>query len=285
MDSCNLFFCCGEAPRVSSVNVYAGAVIYQIKFSFSDDSAKNYGERGGFRRQPFMIEPGDYLSEITVSQNEQSILGIQFTTSNGKSSPIYGRSSSKGSQVASAPADSRGGIVGLIMENQVIKGYLACDASGSVSEKTLPPAKVGSAGKVDTDEYSPVMKTGFLIKVSDYLKANNRRFVILHDGFLMYYIDEQKEPPYGVNLRGKFDLTMYQIRKEDDEHKTILLTIEPRVSNTDGEKVVIPQQKRPSVLDAFSSAAEGDTCQFTCKDHAEREEWKKQIIAHSVRKR
>ena len=43
VDICNLF-CCAESPYVSSVNVFAGAVIYQIKFTLSDESVECFGE-------------------------------------------------------------------------------------------------------------------------------------------------------------------------------------------------------------------------------------------------
>ena len=43
VDICNLF-CCAERPYVTSINVFAGAVIYQIKFTLSDESVECYGE-------------------------------------------------------------------------------------------------------------------------------------------------------------------------------------------------------------------------------------------------
>ena len=205
---------------------------------------------------------------------------MQFSTTSGRTSPIYGRSSSKGSQTCKAPEGSRGGILSLIVEKQVITGFLAYNANGEVQNYKVPRAPTLSVGK-DTDEYTPTMKTGYLTKESDYLKNMNRRFVVLHDGFLMYYVEEKKEPPYGENLRGKFDLTLYQIRKEDDEHKTILLTLEPKPNLENGS---LPQLKRGSILDFSSSNANTHTCQFQCKDHAEREEWKKEIIKHSARR-
>lgn len=220
---------------------------------------------------------------MIVSQNEQSMLGVQFVTTGGRTSPIYGRASTKDSQTCMAPANTRRGILGLSVEKQVIKGFLASDANGDVQQHFLPRPPALNAGK-DADEFSPALKMGFLTKESDYLKNMNRRFVVLHDGFLMYYLDEQKEAPYGVNLRGKFDLTMYQVRKEDDEHKTILLTLEPKPHMDGvGDNGVLPKQRRTSVLD-FSSNANPDICQFQCKDHAEREQWKKEIIKHSARK-
>ena len=240
-------------------------------------------QRGGFRRQPFVIDPGDYLSEVVLSQDERSILGVQFVTASGRTSPIYGRSSAKRSQTCKAPEGSRGGIVGLVLEKNIVTGFLACSAGGEVKEYVVPKPSTVSVDK-DPDEYAPAMKTGFLTKESDYLKNMNRRFVILHDGFLMYYLDEKKEPPYGETLRGKFDLTMYQVRKEHDEHKTILLTLEPRPNmNTEDGDGVLPKQRRASLLD-FSSDANPHICQFQCKDHAEREEWKKEIIKHSARR-
>lgn len=280
VDICQLF-CCSGNPQVTSINVFAGAVIYQIKFTFSDESVECYGERGGFRRQPFTIDPGDYLSEVIISQDDRSILGVQFATTSGRTSPIYGRSSPKASRSCRAPEGTRGGIVGLILEKDVVTGFLACNANGEVKQHILPRPPTVSVDK-DADEYAPAMKTGFLTKESDYLKNMNRRFVVLHDGFLMYYLDEKKEPPYGETLRGKFDLTMYQIRKEDDEHKTILLTLEPK-PNMDGMDGELPKQRRASILD-FSSDANPHICQFQCKNHAEREVWKKEIIKHSARR-
>ena len=85
-------------------------------------------------------------------------------------------------------------------------------------------------------------------------------------------------------LGGKFDLTLYQVRKEHDEHNTILLTLEPRPNmNPEDGDGVLPKQRRASLLD-FSSGANPHICQFQCKDHAEREEWKKEIIKHSARR-
>lgn len=79
----------GAEQRVVAVEVRAGVLIDLIRFRFADGSTRDHGQEGGALAGRFELEEGETLTRITGSSGD-SLDSVQFHTSSGRSSQVFG---------------------------------------------------------------------------------------------------------------------------------------------------------------------------------------------------
>jgi hypothetical protein len=113
-------------PHLTTIQVKSGLCIDGIEFGFSDGSSKGYGSvfcGGAAIGRPFVLKPGEYLVRVDWRLRDGvgmgghlAVLQIQFWTSSGRSSRVYGRQ--EGGRIFSKRAIRGSEISGLAVVNR-----------------------------------------------------------------------------------------------------------------------------------------------------------------------
>lgn len=238
--------CCRhEKERILRIEIYSGALIYQIKFIFSNNEEKVYGTQNGFKRAAFDLNEGEYVTSITTNcnYNDRNLLSIQFTANSGRSSPIYGQPNGLSVSKFESPADSNG-IIALVFQDSdcrpgetkqqpfplILLGVHVSYPSNKVILHELPciiPPSTPSLVKL------PQMKLGMLVKESKFRKQLNKRFIVLDNCQLTYYLDNDYPVNYPNNNtctpRGQCDLHLYDLVSLNEELNDRTFTIRPKI--------------------------------------------------------
>jgi hypothetical protein len=95
-----------EQTRLAMIRVRAGDHVDRIELHFSDESISAYGGCGGTWHEPVMLAPGEGIAEVRCRQRG-SLDSIQFVTTRGRESPIFGRQDPTGARHASIGVRAR----------------------------------------------------------------------------------------------------------------------------------------------------------------------------------
>lgn len=77
------------AFQVQALEVHAGALVDNIKFLLADGSVRSFGDAGGSLAGRFELEEGEVLVGVG-GRSGDSLDAVQFHTSRGRSSPLFG---------------------------------------------------------------------------------------------------------------------------------------------------------------------------------------------------
>jgi len=71
------------------IDVRAGLYIDRISISYSDETLRVCGGKGGAWQTPFLLQPGELLNRVHLRVGD-AVDSVQFTTTHGRKSPKYG---------------------------------------------------------------------------------------------------------------------------------------------------------------------------------------------------
>ncbi|KAK3274989.1 hypothetical protein CYMTET_16860, partial [Cymbomonas tetramitiformis] len=94
-----------EALEVAEIRVQAGDAVDSITFVFRDGVRMWHGQVASavecFRDEAFVLEPHEYLTEVRSWQGDSTLYAVQFCTSTGRCSLVYGDEGGRAFQLSS----------------------------------------------------------------------------------------------------------------------------------------------------------------------------------------
>ena len=91
----------------AAIHVRTGTLVDRVLIRYSDGSARECGGLGGAWQPPFLLQPGELLCKLGMKAGD-ALDSIQFTTTRGRTSPVYGGPGGSPWGPTYAPQDTEG---------------------------------------------------------------------------------------------------------------------------------------------------------------------------------
>lgn len=94
LECLELMLVVGVSHGISEIHLRTGDVIDYICLKRRDGITSECGNKGGSEREPFLIQPHEYITEVAWCREDYfgapCLRGVRFTTNTGRISGIYG---------------------------------------------------------------------------------------------------------------------------------------------------------------------------------------------------
>eukprot|EP00931_Biecheleriopsis_adriatica_P086132 TRINITY_DN60852_c0_g1_i1.p1 TRINITY_DN60852_c0_g1~~TRINITY_DN60852_c0_g1_i1.p1 ORF type:complete len:241 (+),score=48.08 TRINITY_DN60852_c0_g1_i1:89-724(+) len=94
LESSEILLVVGVSHGISEIHLRTGDVVDYIHLKQRDDTVTECGRRSGGEREPFLLQPHEYIVEVAWWREDYfgaaCLKGVRFTTNTGRVSGIYG---------------------------------------------------------------------------------------------------------------------------------------------------------------------------------------------------
>ena len=147
----------------AAIHVRTGTLVDRVLIRYSDGSARECGGLGGAWQPPFLLQPGELLCKLSMRAGD-ALDSIQFTTTRGRTSPVYGGRGGSPWGPAYAPQDTEGRAGARLPERPktaFARFYEACQAAAQPAGLGDTAATAATAAATDAlDLIAELERTG-----------------------------------------------------------------------------------------------------------------------------